>query len=47
MRISFSTAGVIDAEIDFGINVDACCVDLVVVTVIAATPTGVDALFVG
>ena len=47
MRISFSTAGVVDAEIECGINVDECCVDLVVVIVIAAMPTGVDALFVG
>ena len=47
MRISFSTAGVFDAEIEFGINVDACCVDLVIVIVIAAMPTGVDALLVG
>ena len=44
MRISFSTAIVVDAEIEFGINVDEYCFDLVVVD---AIPTSVGALFAG
>jgi len=44
VRISFSTAVVVDAEIEFGINVDEYCVDLMVVD---AMPTCVDALFAG